>query len=119
MIFMGGNFTEQDNEVVRGVIRRLNENFNLDEKLDELTPEERYVYMGICTGVNTFVTMAEHNLQEDSAEVLNRILNCDLFSWDDGESNTIEDEIINDPELLENVLAEAVISSAIEDIEKN
>ena len=96
MKFMGGNFTEYDNEVVRGVITRMNENFDLNEILDELTPQERYVYIGICTGINTIVTMAEANLKEKSASILNEIFGTDMFIWDTGEDTEITEEVIED-----------------------
>ena len=96
MVFMGGKFTDYDNEVVRGVISRMNENFNLDEILDELTPQERYVYIGICTGINTMITMTENNLKEDSAEVLNRIFQADLFAWSTGAESEITEEAVEE-----------------------
>ena len=96
MVFMGGNFTEYDNEVVRGVIERMNKNFDLNEILDELTPQERYVYIGICTGINTMITMAENNLKEDSVEVLNRIFNDDLFSWTTGEESEVTEKAVEE-----------------------
>ena len=121
MVFMGGKFTDYDNEVVRGVISRMNENFNLDEKLDELTPQERYVYIGICTGINTMVTMAEHNLQADSAEILNRIFNADLFTWNTGEDSEITEEAVEEAiSMVTENLAEAIMEGSNEEsVEKS
>ena len=122
MRFMGGNFSDYDNQIVRNVIEKMNDNFNLSEKFDELSVQERYVYIGICTGINTIVTMAEHTLEEKSAEVLNTIFGSDIFVWNDGseESDVLEDienETI-DKETFEGVMAEAVMQNVINEVEK-
>lgn len=122
MRFMGGVFSEYDNQIVRDVIKKMQEGFNFDENIDTLSLQEKYTYIGICTGVNTVVTMAEHTLAENSAEVLNVIFDTDVFFWDKGEdeSDLIED-IENgtiDKETFEGAMAETVVQNIINEIEK-
>lgn len=122
MRFMGGVFSDYDNQVVRDVITKLQNGFNFDEGLDSLSPQEKYTYIGICTGINTVVTMAEHNLNERSPEVLNEIFDTDVFVWNDGEDESdLIEELENgtiDKETFEEAMAEAVMQNVINEVEK-
>lgn len=122
MRFMGGIFSDKDNDIVRNVIVKLQEQYDFENKLDELTPEEKYTYIGICTGMNTFVTMAEHTLQERSPQILNEIIGDDVFEWNDGkeESDFIEnmENGTIDKETFEGTMAEAVMQNVINEVEK-
>ena len=114
MRFMGGIFSDYDNQMQEG--------YDFEKNIDALSPQERYIYIGICTGINTVVTMAEHTLEEKSAEVLNAIFGTDVFEWNDGseESDVLED-IENgtiDKETFEEVMAEAVMQNVINEVEK-
>ena len=122
MRFMGGIFSDYDNQIVRDVINKMQEGYDFEKNIDALSPQERYTYIGICTGINTVVTMAEHTLEEKSAEVLNAIFGTDVFEWNDGseESDVLED-IENgtiDKETFEEVMAEAVMQNVINEVEK-
>lgn len=119
MRFMGGIFTKEDNDIVRGVIEKLGAGYDFDEKLDELSPEERFAYIGICTGINAVITMAEHQLEEKAAPVLNNIFGDNLFVWrdttieSDSEDNT-EDNTEDVSDITTEMVDEA-ISKAVED----
>lgn len=113
MRFMGGMFSEYDNEVLRNVILKLQEGYNFDENLDSLSPQEKYAYIGICTGMNTFITMAEKALQDESADVLNRIMGTDIFVWDTGEGSEdviTEEDVENAINMATDALAEKVLT---------
>lgn len=123
MRFIGGIFSDYDNQVVRDVITKMQDGFNFEEGIDTLSPQEKYTYIGICTGINTVVTMTEHNLKERSPEILNKIFGSDVFAWDDGTDGSdlledIENGVV-DKENFENVMAEAVIQNVINEIEKS
>ena len=123
MRFMGGVFSDYDNQIVRDVITKLQNGFDFEKDIDTLSPQERYTYIGICTGINTVVTMAEHNLGEKSPDVLNEIFETDLFVWNNGtdESDLIE-ELENgtvNKEEFEGMMAEAVVQNIVNDMEKS
>ena len=119
MRFMGGNFSDYDNQIVRNVIEKMNDNFDLSEKLDELSAQERYVYIGICTGINTIVTMTEANLKERSASVLNEIFGTDLFAWTTGEETEESEEITEDViEDVINMATEQLVNNVLNEEEK-
>ena len=112
MRFMGGIFTKEDNDIVRGVIEKLGAGYDFDEKLDELSPEERFAYIGICPGINAVITMAEHQLEEKAAPVLNNIFGDNLFVWRD---TTTESDSNDDVEDITTEMVDEAISKAIED----
>lgn len=119
MRFMGGNVSNYDNQIVRNVIEKMNDNFDLSEKLDELSVQERYVYIGICTGINTIVTMTEANLKERSASVLNEIFGTDLFAWTTGEETEESEEITEDViEDVINMATEQLVDNVLNEEEK-
>ena len=115
MRFMGGIFTKEDNDIVRGVIEKLGEGYNFDEKLDELSAEERFTYIGICTGINAVITMAENQLEEKAAPVLNNIFGDDLFVWRDTTIESDSDDDIEDIGDITTEMVDEAISKAIED----
>ena len=112
MRFMGRIFTKEDNDIVRGVIEKLGEGYNFDEKLDELSAEERFTYIGICTGINAVITMAENQLEEKAAPVLNNIFGDDLFVWRD---TTIESDSDDDIEDITTEMVDEAIAKAVEE----
>lgn len=119
MRFMGGIFSKEDNDVVRSVIEKLGEGYDFDINLDELSVEERFAYIGICTGVNAIITMTEKQLEEKAAPVLNNIFGDELFVWrdttieSDSEDNT-EDNTEDVSDITTEMVDEA-ISKAVED----
>ena len=122
MRLMGGNFSEYDISVVKNVMKKIEENYDFDNKLDELSPQEKYVYIGICSGVNAVVTMAENSLKERSADVLNEIFGQDLFVWDIPKSNNDDDsevedfinKVIENPEIINEIVTDTVTKNVEE-----
>lgn len=122
MRFMGGVFSDSDNQIVRDVIKKMQEGYDFEKNINDLSTQEKYTYIGICTGINTVITMAENNLNEKSAFILNKIFGENIFVWDDAtdDSQFLQDlengEI--DKEDLENIMSESVINNIINNNEE-
>ena len=128
MKLMGGTFSEYDVSIIRNIMKKIEENYDFDNQLEALSPQEKYVYIGICSGVNAVVTMAENSLKERSAEILNEIFGQDIFEWtvpnteDNSESEEDEEAIKTiqeNPEIMENVLVNAVVEKVMKNTEEN
>ena len=107
-------------------MKKIEENYDFDNQLDTLSPQEKYVYIGICSGVNAVVTMAENSLKERSAEILNEIFGQDIFEWSipkTEDNSVLDNEAIKimqeNPEVMEDVLVNAVVEEVMKDTEKN
>lgn len=123
MKLMGGVFSEYDVSIIRNIMKKIEENYDFDNQLDTLSPQEKYVYIGICSGVNAVVTMAENSLKERSADVLNEIFGQDLFVWDIPKSNNDDDSEVEDfiNKAIENpeIINEIVTDTVTKNVEEN
>ena len=122
MRFMGGIFSDSDNDLVRNVVEKLQAGYDFENKLEELSLEEKYLYIGMCTGINTVVTMAESRLQEKSPDVLNEIFGTDMFIWSNGEDDDLLSALENgeiSQEDFEEIVSETIVQNVVNDMESS
>ena len=74
---------EKDKEVFNSLVNKMMQGYDFrdSEKFESLSKEEQYMYIGYTFGVNNIISMAEENLGNKSAEVLNSIFNENIFTW--------------------------------------
>lgn len=93
---------EKDKEVFNTLVNKMMQGYDFrdSEKFEALSKEEQYMYIGYTFGINNIISMAEENLGNKSAEILNEIFNEKVFEW-----KTEEPESINlDPQEMMDVV---------------
>lgn len=116
MVFMGKIFSDKENDVIKRITTLLSEGYDFDNKLDDLTTEEKYAYIGMCSGVNSIITMVENRLEEKSAPFLNYLFEDDIFVWDAGNEKKDPDDMDT---LVNGILAETVENTIAEAMKEN
>ena len=94
--------SEKDKEVFNTLVNKMMQGYDFrdSEKFEALSKEEQYMYIGYTFGINNIISMAEENLGNKSAEILNEIFNEKVFEW-----KTEEPESINlDPQEMMDVV---------------
>lgn len=64
--------------------------FRDSEKFEALSKEEQCMYIGYTLGVNNIISMAEENLGNKSAGILNMLFNENIFEWNSDGSELME-----------------------------
>lgn len=93
---------EKDKEIFNSLVNKMVDGYDFrdSEKFEALSKEEQYMYIGYTFGINNIISMAEENLGNKSAEILNEIFNEKVFEW-----KTEEPESINlDPQEMMDVV---------------
>ena len=83
---------EKDKEVFNTLVNKMMQGYDFrdSEKFEALSKEEQYMYIGYTFGVNNIIAMAEENLGNRSAGVLNSIFNENIFEWNSDGSELME-----------------------------
>ena len=83
---------EKDKEVFNALVNKMMQGYDFrdSEKFEALSKEEQYMYIGYTFGVNNIIAMAEENLGNRSAGILNMLFNENIFEWNADGSELIE-----------------------------
>ena len=83
---------EQDKEVFNTLVNKMMQGYDFrdSEKFEALSKEEQYMYIGYTFGVNNIIAMAEENLGNRSAVILNMLFNENIFEWNSDGSELME-----------------------------
>ena len=82
---------EKDKEVFNTLVNKMMQGYDFrdSKKFEALSKEEQYMYIGYTFGINNIISMAEENLGDKSAEILNAIFNEKVFEWKTEEPQSI------------------------------
>lgn len=83
---------EKDKEVFNTLVNKMMQGYDFrdTEKFEALSKEEQYMYIGYTFGVNNIIAMAEENLGNKSAGILNMLFNENIFEWNSDGSELME-----------------------------
>ena len=83
---------EKDKEVFNTLVNKMMQGYDFrdSEKFEALSKEEQYMYIGYTFGVNNIIAMAEENLGNRSAGILNMLFNENIFEWNSDGSELME-----------------------------
>lgn len=83
---------EKDKEVFNTLVNKMMQGYDFrdSEKFEALSKEEQYMYIGYTFGVNNIIAMAEENLGNRSAGILNMLFNENIFKWNSDGSELME-----------------------------
>ena len=82
----------KDKEIFSSLVNKMIQGYNFrdTEIFEALSKEEQYMYIGYTLGINNVIAMAEENLGNKSAGILNMLFNENIFEWNDNDSELIE-----------------------------
>ena len=83
---------EKDKEVFNTLVNKMMQGYDFRDlkKFEALSKEEQYMYIGYTFGVNNIISMAEENLGNKSAGILNMLFNENIFEWNSDGSELME-----------------------------
>lgn len=83
---------EKDREIFSSLVDKMMQGYDFrdSEKFGALTKEEQYMYIGYTFGINNIIAMAEENLGNKSAGILNMLFNENIFEWNSDGSELME-----------------------------
>ena len=83
---------KKDKEVFNTLVNKMMQGYDFrdSEKFEALSKEEQYMYIGYTFGVNNIIAMAEENLGNRSAGILNMLFNENIFEWNSDGSELME-----------------------------
>ena len=105
---------EKDKEVFNTLVNKMMQGYDFrdSEKFEALSKEEQYLYIGYTFGVNNIISMAEENLGNRSAGVLNSIFNENIFEWNVEDPESID---LNSEEIA-SILTERMLGLSIDEL---
>lgn len=82
----------KDREIFSSLVDKMGKGYDFrdPEKFEELSKEEQCMYIGYTLGVNNIIAMAEENLGNRSAGILNMLFNENIFEWNADGSELME-----------------------------